>query len=476
MAQTRLRGGFGSFLVAIVLVTYMSAAALTSIYTMLSTLYRVFDDPQRIGWTVSAYFLVGAAGSAICGRLGDLFGRRHLVIAVLCISGLGALLGALSTSLNVVIAGCALLGMASALTPLIMGIVREALPQEKLAMAISVVATVGQVGGGLAFLMAGAVIDRFSISGGFTMLVLLALLSMVAMLAFVPRDAAHENRLRDIEIAVGILFAPAIAGIFIAIELGRQLGWQDLRTLGLLAASLAVLVGWTVHQWRQDKPLINVRSLATRQIGLANLLMVLLCLGTMEFGQIAPLYLQQPIWTGTGFELSPTVAGTVLMMFNLIAIAGGPWSGHLAGRHGARYATLVGGAIVLAGWTGLLINHHSFWLFVGCMVVAQLGLSISLPAIYNLIVEATPPERTSEATGLNYVFMCTFFAVGSQVIFLLLATSTVSGTAGATGSYPADEAYLLTFRYVIGISLLTLLVAWALPRRKAGPIRAADHA
>ena len=79
---------------AIVITQYAAAAGITTVYSMLSHLYRTFDDPLSIGWVVTSYWLVASVVAAIGGRLGDVLGRRRVAIAVLAIAGCGSLISA----------------------------------------------------------------------------------------------------------------------------------------------------------------------------------------------------------------------------------------------------------------------------------------------------------------------------------------------------------------------------------------------
>jgi MFS family permease len=54
---------------------------------MLGLFYREFDSPLRIGWVVTGYWLVASISAAICGRLGDVVGRRRMSLAILGIAG-----------------------------------------------------------------------------------------------------------------------------------------------------------------------------------------------------------------------------------------------------------------------------------------------------------------------------------------------------------------------------------------------------
>jgi MFS family permease len=112
----------------VILISFVAAAGVTTLYSMLPTLYREFGGRHGAGWAVTAYFLVAAISAALCGRLGDLLGRRFMSLVVLGLAALGALLSFLgASSLTLLIAGCALQGTAGALTPLAIGLARESL-------------------------------------------------------------------------------------------------------------------------------------------------------------------------------------------------------------------------------------------------------------------------------------------------------------------------------------------------------------
>ena len=474
MSNTTPGRGYAGLLATALLLAYLSAAGICTIYSMLATLYRVYADPLMIGWTVGTYFLVAAAVTAVCGRLGDILGRRRTLLVVLSLGAVGTLLGAFSNGIGQVVAGCALIGMVGPLMPLTMGLVRDALPAEKVPLAIGVLSAVSQGGAGIAILVSGAMIDRFLIPGGFWQLCAIIVLAIACLTVFIPADTPRADGLQGLNLPVGLSFAPAIAGVFIAMQLSRSHGWGDPVTQTVMAVSLLVIVGWIIFQARAAHPLINVRTLGTRQVGLANLMFVLHSLGSMGSTQIGAMLLQQPEWSGIGFGLNATRAGMVMLLFQGIALAGSPWSGHIAARHGPRQAAIAGSVVTLACSVGLVLVRHDFWFFVACMTGLQFGLSMVIPATFNLVVEATPPDRTSEATGVPVVACTTFMGVGSQILFKLMSTSTV-GDAGQ-GSFPGESAYVLCFEYIALMCALAIVVAWALPRRKPAVAMAASAA
>jgi MFS family permease len=453
------------FLLAVLMSAVAASSGITVIYTMLVTLYRVFPGSVEVGWTVTAYWLGAAVFAAICGRLGDLLGYRRVLLIVLVIAAVGGAVAACAPNLAVLIAGCVMQSVASGITPLSMGLVRENLPARQIPSAVGLITAAGMVSAGLIYICAGVVIDRYSWQGGFWLKVVLCVMTIAAVRFCVPESQRRSGT--RIDFVRGLAFAPALCAILFAVQQIHAWGLRDPRTGGLLAAGVVTLWLWSRHQRKVADPLINIRLLAKRQVILANACMMCIAIGAMQLGQVFSLLLQQPAWTRAGFGLTATQAGLLMFTINIGATLASPWSGRVAARFGARQAALIGMSMLVLTWASLILLHRSMLLFVPGAMLCSFGLAFAHTAVYNLIIEATPAEQTGEATGLLYVFFSCFFAVGAQAVFTLLQGTSVS-EGGA--SFPAAQSYVAVFGYVAGSALAGLVIAYALPKQR-GP----DH-
>jgi MFS family permease len=446
---------------ALILLNIVSSAGITVIYSMLSGLYQHFPGSSAIGWVVTVYWLVSAIAAALCGRLGDLMGRRKVTLCVLGLCMIGALISASASSLEWMIVGCAVQGLASALTPLAFGILRENLESKSIPFAVGLLSAVGMISAGVIYLSAGVVIDHYSWQGGFWFKLILALLAALAVSLAVRRSEPKATL--SVPLLSGLLFAPGLAALLVVVQKGAAWGW-DVRTWGLLLGGFSVLLFWARQQWQHPTPLIDLRLLANRQVIRANLCMVCIGMGCVQIGQIMSLFLQQPGGTLGSFGLSATYAGLAMLCINLFSLIGGPLSGRIAARSGARSAAIIGLSIASAAWAAMLFWHATLITTLFCAVISTIGFAFAHPAIYNLIIEATPAERTSETTGVTYVFFACAFAIGAQMIFTLLGSDRTPPTVNAV-SLPSDLAYMRVFGYVLLMTLLGLGVAFTLPKR-----------
>jgi MFS family permease len=365
---------------------------------------------------------------------------------------------------------CSLQGISAAIMPLCFGLVRERLPAERVPFGIGLIAGTAQLGAAAGYSLGGFIIDQFNWQTLFRVSAVIALIGLLVVwrgLKPMPADtpAAH-GKSGDMDILGGVLFLPGIVGILVAITNARSWGWLDARTLGLLAASLLVLAAWVRHELRHPNPLLNVRLLMNKQIALSNVCFAFASLGIIQSQIILFPLLQQPEWTGVGLGLSATLTGGLKGGILLFGAVCSSWAGVLAGRHGGRYALIVGAIALTAAFTVLTFFHGSLGVVLAINVVYMFGTAFIYSSVANLVIEAAPAERASEASGMSAVVRAIFGALGAQAITYMLSTSTISNAAYGPGRYPDDQAFTIALAWVALTSAACLVCGLLLPRRK----------
>lgn len=469
MNTTRSDAALRVILVVLLITEINSAFEFGMMYGIQATLMREFADPIGVGWMITSFLLVGAASAALCSRLGDLYGRRRVVMVVLAIAGCGSLISALSPGLPGMIFGRALQGATAALMPLCIGLVREYFPAKRVPVAIGWVAAIASFSVGVGMLFGGWLADHslwrwtFWIGAGHTVL------SIACVLWLLPPSQAHA-RSGPLDVLGGLLFAPAIAAVLLAVTRLKSSGLGDPTTLALGVSGVALLLAWFRREWKHPNPMLDVRQFTRRQIGLTMLIMAQFGLGASQLMLLVLMLGQQPVWTGIGLGLTATLAAVVKAPSSVAGLFGAPWSGHLAARHGARRAALVGSAIICCGWMALMAWHAEVLQLAVLAFFTTCGAAILYAAVPNLVVEAAPPERTSELNGMSHVLRTLGTAIGTHMVTVLLASSIVRDPAGGAAKYPSETAYLLAMGAVTVCTALTVLVAIALPKRKAASL------
>jgi len=432
------------------------------IYVAISSLYEQYGDPVTVGWLLTSFTLTAAASAAVAGRLGDLYGRRRVIIVMLAIACFGSLLSALHSEIEWIIAGRAIQGVSMAILPLGFGILREHVDQRHLGLGVSVIGATYTVGGGVGVIIGGLVVDNWHWQGLFFISAGLAAFSIVFVLACIPTSRVVERK-PNVDVVGGVLFAPAVALILYGLVEGAQQAWSAW-IIGLIGGGLALIVGWVRYELRHPNPLIDVRLLRHKQVGLANLNILAISLGPLLGPAIYLPFLQQPVWTGIGFGSSATMAAVVKIPANILASIAAIGSGAASKRIPVRTIMIASAIGSILGWVGLAILPSNFWFCVTMIVVFIVPLgSVLLVLTPNLVMGAVPEDRTSEATGLTQVIRAFGKAVGLQMIALGLASTQVSNTDGGV-TFPAADAYVAVFIVCAALSAISLMLLIGLPR------------
>lgn len=463
MSQERREKGIIWIVAALVIADITAAFETTMVFTAIKVLLEEYGRPTTVGWLLTAYLLVAAASAAVCGRLGDLFGRRNVLLVMLAFAAIGSLVSAFAPTLEGVIAGRALQGLSGAILPLCIGLAREHIPQKYLATSVGIISGTAALGGGLGMIVSGLLIDNMGWRWIFAASTVLAVLSFIASVAFVP-SSKGAGRGKQLDLFGGLLFVPAVTGALLAISNAQHWNW-DYRFWGGLLASAAVFAIWIAHELRQPNPLIDVRLLAHRSVALPNLVMGLCALGAFQFSQLVLLLLQQPAWTGAGLAFSATVAAFFKVPGNFVTAVFSPLTGYLCGRVGSAQVIVAGMTVTgIACLAMNFLNDMPVAIFI-VIVVCALGTSTVYVGVPNILVQTAPQDRTSESVGVSSVIRSLMMAIGAQGMIVLLASSTVTDPDGGAAEFPTLFAYQLTFTSIGIICLVAASVALLMVRR-----------
>jgi len=460
-----LRTPWKSRLFALIMAETAAGLETTLVFAALPTLMRTLHQPVLAAWLITAYLLVSASSAAAGARLGDLFGRKKVLAAVLFAASLGSLISFTVSDIRWIVAGRAIQGLAGAVLPLCYGIARECLPQEKVPVGIGAVNAANGLCAAIGFVLGGLIVDHaqwqyvFACSG---IICALALLS----LAFIPASPARSGAPQS-DLLGGLLFTPAVAVLLWAITAFQSGGAAHFSSWAWLAASLVLLAGWAWHEARHPFPLIDVRLLARRDILICNVAVIGASLGSLQVLQVFPLLLQQPVWTGVGFGVTATLTGLLKLPSNLASAASATWAGDLCRRIGARGVVIAGAWSSFLAWTILAFDHSSLWLTVLLSCMSASGFAILFTGTINIIVKAAPSDRTSEATAMTVTIRTVAQTIGSQIILVVFARSMVH----ANGlSFSSPLAFTLVFGFLSAVSAISIVAAPLLPKAKVDPV------
>ena len=437
----------------------------TMIYVALPTLIREFGDPVKAGWLVTSHMLIAAATAPVAGRLGDIMGRRRIILILMALALVGSLLSALTDNFGLILLGRALQGLSAAVLPLSIGVLRESLTEKKLPMGVGLLTTALGAGAALGMALGGVIVDQLGWKWLFVASAGLLALSVLAVLLAVP-DKPGTPTARPIDWLEGMLPLPGIAAILFALGLTKQQGWLSPQVLGLIGGGALIMVWWARRSLTAQEPFIDLRLFKDRNFAVANTVSALLGMGTMQMVLVFSAYIQSPVWVGVGLGASATVAGFAKLPSNFTSFFAGPLSGWLTGRAGHRNTVIAACLLGGVGWLVALTQPASLVLVILLLCVISFGTTMLQAAIPNVIVDCAPAARTSEAVGSMSVVRGISAALGAQVIAVLLASDMVAAPGGGAG-FSSPAAYRLTMGWIAVLTFAAAAMALMLRRKGA---------
>ena len=428
--------------------------------------HRLDTDASGIAWVLTGYLLAAAVATPIAGRLGDMFGKRRLLVISLGVFGFGSAVAALGSSLGVVVAGRVLQGFGGGIFPLCFGIIRDEFPREKVAGSIGLISAIFGIGGGAGLIGGGLIADHLSYHWIFWLAAISAALAALATQLWVPESP--ERTPGRVDLRGAALLALGLVLPLIAISRANDWGWGSARTLAMIGAGAAILAGWVALQRRTEQPLADVELLARPPVLMTNLATLLVGFGMFGSFILIPQLAEAPESTGYGFGLSATGAGLLMLPGALVMLVAGPFAGVLVRRFGGRVPLSLGAIVSAAGLAMMAVDHGTQGAMVAWNIVLSIGIGLAFAAMPNLIFDAVPQSETGEATGFNTLVRSVGASLGSQIAAAVLTGSVVAGAV-----LPSGDGYTTAFLISAAVATVAGLVALAIPRvREPAPVRA----
>ncbi|RSN38322.1 MFS transporter [Streptomyces sp. WAC 04229] len=418
-------------------------------------------SPSNATWVLTSTLLSGAVATPIMGRLGDLFGKRRMLIVSLSVMVVGALVSAFTDALIPMIVGRTLQGVAMGAIPLGIGLMRDILPRERLGSAMALMSSSIGVGGGLALPAAALVAQHTDWHTLFYGAAGLGVLSIALTLLVVPESPLRAKGSFDLPGAVGL--TAGLILFLLPITKGSDWGWSSPTTLGLFAAAVVVLLLWGLMELRVAAPLVDLRTTARREVLLTNLASIMVGVSFFVISLVLPQLLQLPAETGYGLGQSMVVAGLCVAPLGLTMMFTAPVYARLSARYGPRTTLIIGLLIIGIGYAGGLGLMNAAWQTVITSVLIGAGIGLAYSSLPALIIGAVPASETGAANGLNTLMRSIGTSVSSAVIGMVLA-NTANDVGGV--AVPTMHGFRVSFLIATAAVAVGLALAFFLPRRR----------
>jgi EmrB/QacA subfamily drug resistance transporter len=396
---------------------------------------------ESLQWVVTAYSILFGGVLLLGGRMSDLLGRRRLFMVGLALFSVSSLLDGLAWSEGSLIAFRSLQGLGAALlSPAALSILTTTFAEgRERNVALGIWGAVSGSGGAAGVLLGGALTSALSWSWIFFINVPVGAL----VLALAPRFV-HESRANVGHRHFDLPGAASITGglmlLVYAMTRAVQHGWGTPETIGLLAVSGGLIVGFVVIELRSSAPLLPMRMFRLRTLAGSNLAALLL--GAAMFSQffLLTLYMQQVL------HYSALQTGVAYVALALSVVVFANVAQALALRLGVRLVLPVGLALAAAGlvlYARLPVDGHYFWDLFPAFLLSGSGLALGFVPMTIGALAGVRDSDAGVASGLINMSQQIGGAIGVAVATTIAATFTSRYVEAHPGAAPTSGSALM---------------------------------
>ncbi|MFB4317357.1 MFS transporter, partial [Actinomadura sp. 21ATH] len=353
---------------------------------------------RQLTWVIVGYTITGGGLLMFGGRLGDVAGRRRVLLSGTALFGAASLLAGLAPAFPLLVAARLLQGAGEALAlPAAMAVIVLMFPEgPRRTRALSVWAAVASCGLVLGFVLSGAITELLGWRWIFLVAVPFILVVLGAVVALVPADPPAARTPLDLPGALLLTAAPLLLA-FGVVQAGEDGSPAWLPAAALAGAALAA-AGFVAVERRAADPLVPLRLLRSRPRVLANLATALLSAALSTSFLLFTYYLQDRL------ELSPLRAGLTMLPLAVALIGASVLVPRLLGRWGARACALAGIGFTALAMAAIALAAHAQAgapAMIPAMLLIAAGMGFGIVGLQYAAVSAVTEADAGVAAGVQ---------------------------------------------------------------------------
>lgn len=338
---------------------------------------------SELQWIIDSYAIVLAALLLPAGALGDLFGRKRLMLIGWAIVVVSSFATALTDDIWTIVALRGVSGAGAALIfPGTLSTITNVIPMERKTQAIAAWTVSASIGGTIGSVGAGALIEAFWFGSIFVGTALIGIVVAVMTLLFVPETSDPTDS--NLDLVGAFASFVGIGALTLGIIEGPLKGWSDPLVVGGLVLGVLGLVGFVLWELRTDRPLLDVRLFKLAGFSTGSISIFLQFVAALGFFFTASQFL------AFAFDYSPLMIGLGLLPIGVTIPLASALAPKLIGRFGRGIVGGVGLAVLAAGSAmfALVGVDSEYWFFAIAVLIFGFGFGLAAPPATEAIITA----------------------------------------------------------------------------------------
>jgi MFS family permease len=400
---------------------------LTPALPKIVTEYHVSIDQASL--LISLYTVFGVAVIPIFGKLGDIYGKKRVMMYILVAYIIAATGTSFAPTFNLILISRFVQGIGLGLFALCFSLAREQFPKNLVPRAQGMISAV-QVAGGAAGVIGGSIVtSSFGWQANYHIALPFIVLLTILIFFFV-RESPNRKPGVKLDYVGAVWLGSSLTAVVLGFSEGPTWGWESASIIGLLVGGLVALFPLALYERRLKEPVLDLGLLRTRNIMVANLLIISygLTLGMAFQTLVYALELPPP----SGFGISITEIGFYLLPLVIVILPVAIGVGSLIPKYGVKPFLYLGSVLAAAGFF-LLSTYSSPEQLEVYLVVYAFGGGMLSVSIQNLLVLSIEKSEMALGTSLNTTFRYIGQTLGAPlagtILTTVVATYTVNGHA-----------------------------------------------
>lgn len=390
----------------------------TVLSTALPTIVGELNGVDEMVWVITAYILASTIMMPIYGKLGDMMGRKPLLIAAILIFMGASVVGALADTIEILIVARVLQGIGGGgLMILAQAAIADVVPARERGKYMGVMGGVFALSSVAGPLLGGFVTEGPGWRWAFWMNIPLGLLALAGAVFFLRLPRTPGRPRLDV-VGMVLMAAATTCLVLFATWGGSKYDWTDPVILGLIAATVVTGFAFVLVERRTAEPIIPMHLFRELNFNLTTV--AGLFIGVAMFGAIGymPTYLQMV------HGVDATQSGLLMIPMMGALLITSTVSGQLVSKTGRyKWMPIVGTFVTAIGlWLlSTLTVDTPLWHLCSFLAVMGLGLGLSMQILVLIVQNTFPVREVGTATAANNYFRQIGATLGSAVVGSIFA-------------------------------------------------------
>ncbi|MDG6934590.1 MAG: MFS transporter [Nitrososphaerota archaeon] len=411
----------------------------------------------HVSLILSLYTVFGVALTPVVGKLGDIYGKRKVLLYVLSAYSVMVVSTSFVPNFTTLLISRTFQGVGIAISPLAFSLAREEYPREMIPKAQALIAGMTFAGIGLGLSVGAFVSNYWGWQANYH--IATPIIIALTILTFLQvRESPYRNAGAKLDYLGSIFLGSSLAMIVLGLSQGASWGWKSTPIITLLSLGLFLILPLAIVEKKVGQPLLDFHQLRARNVWVSNVLAfnagaaIVLSFASLVYK------LEDVPPSGYGFDIVAT--GLYVLPFAVVVLAVSYPLGMLNSRFGVKPFLFLGGGIGVIG-SVLLTTESSAIQIPEYVSIVALGFVMILVPRQVLLVLSAKPAEMGAITSINQVFFNVGQSIAPAISASILSTYATTVVLGdKVVSLPTAQAFGDVFWVVTVIFTASTLVSF----------------